>query len=91
VIIPNGLLKQFLISRQENREQPLGFMSVPYVKNIQKSSEVTTLGASSKLNTLLAVHSWEPDQKEIRNRRHSASVAFAVNVAEAALAKNADL
>jgi hypothetical protein len=33
----------------------------------------------------------KPDRKEIRNRRHNASVVFPVNVAEATLAKQADL
>jgi hypothetical protein len=46
----------------------------------------TTLGRSSKLNTLCVVRSWEPDPKEIRNRRHIASIAFPVNVADATLA-----
>jgi hypothetical protein len=44
------------------------------------------LGPSSDRNTLLGAHSWEPSQKEIRNRRHS----VAVHVAEATLVKQAD-
>jgi hypothetical protein len=51
----------------------------------------TTSGQSSKQNTLLGVHSWKPARKEIRYRRHSASTEFPVNVAEATLAKQADL
>jgi hypothetical protein len=35
---------------------------------------------SSKQNTVLGVHSWEPDWKEIHNRRHIVSVAFSVNL-----------
>jgi hypothetical protein len=50
----------------------------------------TALGPTSKLNTFLRVQSWEPDQKEARNRRHSASTVFPVNVAEATSAKQGD-
>jgi hypothetical protein len=50
-----------------------------------------TLGRSSKLNTLLGVHSRKPGRKDIRYRRHSASTVFPVNVAEATLTKQADL
>jgi hypothetical protein len=39
----------------------------------------------------LGVHSRKPGQKEIRNRWHSAFIAFPVNVAEATLAKQASL
>jgi hypothetical protein len=54
-------------------------------------SLIPTSGQSSKQNTLLGVHSWKPGWKEIRYRRHSASTVFPVNVAEATLAKQADL
>jgi hypothetical protein len=61
----------------------------------QRSSDIQgiymTLGPSSKLNTLLGVHSWKPGWKEILSRRHSASSVFPVNVAEATFAKQADL
>jgi hypothetical protein len=43
------------------------------------------------LNTLLRVHSQKRGEKVICNRWHSAPIAFPVNVAEAALAKQADL
>jgi hypothetical protein len=46
----------------------------------QKSSNIlgidVTLWRSSKQNTLLGVHSWKPDRKEICNREHSGSIAF---------------
>jgi hypothetical protein len=68
---------------------------IPYVKGVserfKRTGNRTTSGLSSKLNTLLAVQSWKPGREEIRNRRHSASTVFPLNVAEATLAKKADL
>jgi hypothetical protein len=70
-------------------------MYIPYVKGVsemfKRIGNRYNIGQSSKLNTLLGVHSWKSGQKEIRNRWHSASVALPVNVAEATLAKQADL
>jgi hypothetical protein len=47
------------------------------------------VGLSSQQTTLVGVPSCEPGRKETRSRRHSASVVFPVNEAEATLAKQA--
>jgi hypothetical protein len=64
---------------------------IPYVKSVSEKFKHKgidiTLGQSSNLNTLLR----RPGQTESHNRWHGASIAFLVNMAEATLAKEADL
>jgi hypothetical protein len=72
----NSVVRSMGSSRQKKKEKPLGSVYIPYVKGVSKKfkhiGNSTILGLSSKLNTLCVVRSWEPDPKEIRNRRHVA-------------------
>jgi hypothetical protein len=48
------------------------------------------LQPSLKPNTLLGVHSQEPDWKTVDNRQNTVFIKFPVNVAEATFVKKAD-
>jgi hypothetical protein len=65
----------------------MSHMWTVFQRNSNSQGIGVILGRSSEWNTLLGAHSWEPDQKEIRNRRHSVSIALPVNVTEATLVK----
>jgi hypothetical protein len=94
-VFPEVLLTRSLIPSVTvvwTKRKSLWTLCISHIWRVfQRSSNVygidTTTGRSSELNTLLEDHSWKPGRKEIRNRRHIASVAFPVNVAEATLAK----
>jgi hypothetical protein len=99
LVIPKVSLTQLLIPRVtviRVKRKGLWALCISYMwKVFQKSSNICriymTLGRSSKLNTLLVDNSRKPGWKGTRNRWHSASIAFPVNVAEATLEKQADL
>jgi hypothetical protein len=79
-----------------NKEQkPLGSVYIPYVKGVsEKFKRIRNLYNNRTIfrtRHALGVHSWKPGHAEIRNRRHSASIASPVNAAEATLAKHSDL
>jgi hypothetical protein len=77
-----------------NKEQPLGSVYIPYVKGV--SEELKSIGNRYNIRTIFKTeHTLRKLMKTRQERdpqqRHSASIAFTVNVAEATLAKQADL
>jgi hypothetical protein len=73
----------------------MGSVYIPYVKGVSEKFKRIGIRYNFrmifKINMLLGVHSWKPGRKEICYRQHNASSVFPVNVAEATLAKQADL
>jgi hypothetical protein len=82
-------------SQPNTEEKPLGFVYIPYVKGVSKKFKRignrydirTIFKTKHKLRSLLM----KPGQRELRNRRQGASIAFLVNVVEVTLAIQADL
>jgi hypothetical protein len=95
MLIPKVSLTRLLIPRAAvariKRNNRLALCISHMLSLFQKSSNVCriviALGPSSELNIFLVVHSRKAGRKEIRNRRY----IFPVTMAEATLAKQADL
>jgi hypothetical protein len=76
---------------QEKRENASGSVYIPHVKNV--SRRFIRIGNRYNIRTIFRAKrvlwgsAMKTIQKEIRNRRHSVTLAFPVNVAEVTLVK----
>jgi hypothetical protein len=71
--------QQDLFNEIGNLRRHLQLKCIPKVSEKFKHTGTRyNTGSCSKLNTFLAIRSWEPGRKELSNRRHNASIVFPV-------------